>query len=349
MSRFFDDSFRKLDMQRLLSLRQPIILFLSISFVISAVLIHVQALETLYFFSRQYEEWDFDEIILTLFASLIGFSFASTWIVLRQNQALKKQARREAMLREQLQQNERLRAMGTLLGGIGHTLNNLLMPIQGLTELTRDELPPDSEHATNLNHVLEAVHDARTLLNDLLTFSRERPISMATADAQPLFERLTVLLQAMIPEEVTLSTQIDLHGAIEVDENALRMIVMNLVKNAADALHGQPQKRIEITASRTRVAHHMCENSPCHLPNGDYLRIRVQDTGKGISKEVASRLFEPFFTTKSVGKGTGLGLSTSMTMAMQMGGRILVGSAPTGGAQFDVFIAQHPSATDFKE
>lgn len=181
-------------MQRILSFRQPILLFLAISVITGAFLIYVQALETLYFFSRAHEEWDLDEMILTLLASLIGFSFASTWVVLRQNQVLKKQAQRELQLREQLQQNDRLRAMGTMLGGIGHTLNNLLMPIQGLTELTRDDLPPDSEQARNLSHVLEAVHDARSLLDDLLTFSRDRPAIMSTVDAQASFEHLAFIL-----------------------------------------------------------------------------------------------------------------------------------------------------------
>lgn len=337
-------------MQRLSSLRQSIILFLSISLIVGGLLIDMQALETLYLFTRKYEQWELDDIILSVLASFIGFSFALSWVVFRQNQVLKKQAHREAMLREQLQQNERLRAMGTLLGGIGHTLNNLLMPIQGLTELTRDELPPESEHAINLTHVLEAVHDARLLLNDLLMFSRDRPVSMTKLDATPLFEHLIFLLQAMIPEEMTLSTEINLHGAIDVDEHALRMIMMNLVKNAADAVHNQPNQRIHITASRTTVTHHVCENQPCHLPNGHYVRVRIQDTGTGITEEAASRLFEPFFTTKAIGKGSGLGLFSSMAMAVQMGGRILVTSPPEGGAIFDVLIAQGLAAHhDVKE
>lgn len=331
-------------MQRILSFRQPLLLFLGISVVTGALLIHFQALETLYFFSRSHEEWDLDEMILTLLASLIGFSFASTWIVLRQNQALKKQAQRESQLREQLQQNDRLRAMGTMLGGIGHTLNNLLMPIQGLTELTRDELPADSEHAHNLNHVLDAVGDARSLLNDLLTFSRDRPVTMTTIDAQASFEHLAFILQAMVPDTVVLTTQIDVQGTMTADENAVRMITMNLIKNAVDAVSTQPEKHIQITVNRATVKQHLCANMPCHLPDGDYVRIQVQDTGKGFSKEVASRLFEPFFTTKGVGKGTGLGLSTSMSMAIQMGGRILASSSPKGGAQFDVFIAQNQPA-----
>lgn len=152
-----------------------------------------------------------------------------------------------------------------------------------------------------------------------------------------------------MPDDVQLTMQVDVHGSVSADENAVRMITMNLIKNAIDAVNTQPEKRIQITVSRTTVKQHFCANTPCHLPDGDYVRIQVRDTGKGLSREVASHLFEPFFTTKDVGKGTGLGLSTSMAMAVQMGGRILASNPPEGGAQFDVFIAQHQTATDFKE
>jgi PAS domain S-box-containing protein len=242
----------------------------------------------------------------------------------------------------QLQQSQKLAAIGTLAAGIAHEFNNVLASIIGFTELTVDDVPPESRAWHNLQKVLQAGLRAKQVVQQLLAFSRQSPPVRESVQLDQIIRAALTLLRASLPSTITLQYYGEPGGGpVLADPAQMHQVVMHLGANAADAMR-QTGGRLEVSLDTVQVLAEAAD--PPYLAPGAHVRLRVQDTGCGMSPEVQERIFEPFFTTKDVGEGTGLGLATVHGIVSSHGGTITVSSRRGRGTTFTVYLPQRESA-----
>ncbi len=237
---------------------------------------------------------------------------------------------------EQLRQSQKMDAIGRLAGGIAHDFNNLLTAINGYSELLLLMLRPDDPMHAHAEEIRKAGERAASLTRQLLTFSRKQVLAPKVLPFGGVVAEMDRLLRRLIAENIELVVEDGAEpGLVKADPNQLEQVVLNLVINARDAMPNGG--RITVRTERTSW------QGPdtftfLPAPAGEYVRLSVQDTGRGISADARAHLFEPFFSTKATGKGTGLGLSTVYGIVKQAGGAIRVVSAPKEGALFEVYL-----------
>jgi PAS domain S-box-containing protein len=244
----------------------------------------------------------------------------------------------------QLQQSQKLEAIGLLAGGVAHDFNNLLTAIGGYGDLTLRRLSEDDPLRSNLVEIKKATDRAASLTRQLLAFSRKQILEPKVLDLNVVVKDMSKMLRRLIGEDIKLVTDLALDlGNVKVDPGQVEQILMNLVVNARDAMpHGG---RVTISTNNASLD----EDYALHhvpLQPGDYAMLSIGDTGIGMDKETQSRVFEPFFTTKVSGKGTGLGLSTVYGIVKQSGGHIWVYSEPSIGTVFKVYLPRVNKPSD---
>ncbi len=235
-------------------------------------------------------------------------------------------------LETQLVQSEKLAAVGQLVSGVAHELNNPLTSIAGLSEFLLEQKELGKKDRGHLQVIQEQAERAGRIVRNLLTFARKGSAERIPVDLNDVIRR-TLALTAYELKLKDVTVERELSGALpEVfgDRHGLLQVVLNLVTNAAHAVTDNPRERPrEITVSTWF-------DGKVHL--------RVADTGPGISDEVAQSIFTPFFTTKEPGKGTGLGLSITYSIVESHGGQIsLEPRGPRGGAAFRVDLPPAPA------
>ncbi|MEI9894497.1 MAG: two-component regulator propeller domain-containing protein [Chthoniobacter sp.] len=240
-----------------------------------------------------------------------------------------------AELETQLQQAQKMDALGRLAGGIAHDFNNLLTSVGGNAELLQVELPPQSRQREIVNDIAAAAGRARELVSQILTFSRQRAMEKTALDPVPVLREAVQILRAGLPAMIALQADVpDALPAILGDAAQLQRIIMNLGTNAAQAI-GTKTGHVRIAAQECRVK----AEAPIEgVPPGHYLRLVVSDDGRGMDDRTMSRIFDPFFTTKPVGEGTGLGLSVVHGIVEAYGGHIHVESKPAEGSVFELYF-----------
>ena len=242
----------------------------------------------------------------------------------------------------QLQQSQKHAAIGTLAAGIAHEFNNVLASIIGFTELTVDDVPPESRAWHNLQKVLQAGLRAKQVVQQLLAFSRQSPPVRESVQLDQIIREALTLLRVSLPSTITLQYYGKPGGGpVLADPAQMHQVVMHLGANAADAMR-QMGGRLEVSLDKVHVLAEAAD--PPYLSPGAYVCIRVRDTGCGMSPEVQERIFEPFFTTKDVGEGTGLGLATVHGIVSGHSGTITVSSRCGHGTTFTVYLPQWESA-----
>ena len=243
------------------------------------------------------------------------------------------QQRYESLIEQRLKQTHEMEALGTLAAGIAHDFNTILGVILGYTEMTLDDVPPDSLAQQNLRQVVTATLRARDLVARILTFGRrEEATRVPVYLVDSLIECLT-MLRATLPPSVELRTCVEEHEAqVLGDPGEMQQMIMDLTINAVHAMEG----RGVITFTLDVIAFDEQRPPPPGLGPGDYVRFRIHDTGCGIPRQIMDRIFEPFFTTKGVGQGSGLGLSVVYGIVKRLGGVIHVSSEPGQGAEFEI-------------
>ena len=240
-----------------------------------------------------------------------------------------------ADLEMQLQQAQKMDALGRLAGGIAHDFNNLLTSVGGNAELLQTELSPQSRHYEIVNDIAVASARARELVSQILTFSRRRAVEKVAIDPAPVLREAVKLLRAGLPAMIDLRLEIVAQlPPILGDAAQLQRVIMNLGTNAAQAI-GAEQGHIRIDAHECLVR---ADEPVDGVPAGRYLRIAVSDDGRGMDDRTLSRIFDPFFTTKAIGQGTGLGLSVVHGIVEAYGGHITVESEPAAGTVFQIFF-----------
>ncbi len=228
---------------------------------------------------------------------------------------------------EQLQQSQRLEAVGRLAGGIAHDFNNLLTGILSYSDLILQELRPADPIRADVEQIRDAGHRAAGLTRQLLAFSRRQLLRPRVVSLNTTVQELEPMLQRLLGTEINLESQLQPGlGTILVDPAQVEQALVNLILNARDALPAGGQVRI-VTAE-------------AELDEEPYVSVSVSDTGVGIDEATQGRIFEPFFTTKQ-GGGRGLGLSTVYGIAEQAGGRVAVHSAPGQGAVFTLYFPRY--------
>ena len=243
----------------------------------------------------------------------------------------------EGLLEARYSQFQHLQAIGTLAGGIAHDFNNILFGIQGYAELALEDAPEGSAQAGNLTEILHGCHRAKELVHQILAFSRQDRIEKMPVHLTPLIKETVKLLRASIPTTIAIQTQFAPNlPRVDAKPNRIHQIVMNLCTNAAQAIGDAPGTiRITLDLNKLTPDQDTPENS---LTLGNYVRLVVQDDGKGIPEEFLGRIFEPFFTTRARGKGSGMGLSVVHGIVQTHQGRIFVYSLPGQGARFEVWL-----------
>jgi two-component system NtrC family sensor kinase len=246
-------------------------------------------------------------------------------------------ARREST-EEALRQAQKMEAIGRLTGGIAHDFNNLLTAILGNIDLAVIRLGNVEERVSrNLASAREASRRAATLVNRLLSFSRQHPLEVKIVDINRLVQNMSDLLRRAIGETVTVETV--LAGGLwraSVDPNQLENAVLNLAVNARDAM--AEGGKLTIETANTYLDEAYASSHAGEVAPGQYVMLAVTDSGAGMSKEIADRVFEPFFTTKPPGVGTGLGLSMVYGFVKQSGGHIKIYSEVGEGTTIKLYF-----------
>ncbi|HZW93418.1 MAG TPA: ATP-binding protein [Candidatus Eremiobacteraceae bacterium] len=246
-------------------------------------------------------------------------------------------------LEQQLQQSQKMEAVGRLAGGIAHDFNNLLMVISGYSEFLLDRLGPEPELRAPAQEIASAAGRASTLTRQLLAFSRKQMLAPKILDLNGVVTENLKMLTRMIGEDIELvMIPASGLGAVRADAGQIEQVIMNLAVNARDAMPSGGKLTIE-TSNVSLDDEHARVQAP--LKPGNYVMLAISDTGAGMDSETQSHIFEPFFTTKGP-KGTGLGLSTVYGIVKQSGGYIWVNSEPGKGTTFKIYLPRVAEAVE---
>jgi PAS domain S-box-containing protein len=239
-------------------------------------------------------------------------------------------------LEMQLQQAQKMEAVGRLAGGVAHDFNNLLTVISGRAHMLMSRLKPGDPMHRDVDLIQKTSQRAVALTGQLLAFSRKQVVQPRVVELGPLVADLAPMLQRMIGEDMELVVEpVQGTGRVKVDPSQMHQVLMNLAVNARDAM--PDGGRIGVSIRDVEVDEAAALHRP-NLPPGPYVALAVSDTGTGMSAETAAHIFEPFFTTKEQGKGTGLGLSTVYGIVEQSRGCIQVQSEIGRGTTFTIHL-----------
>ena len=237
-------------------------------------------------------------------------------------------------LKKQLLQAQKMESIGNLAGGIAHDFNNILSSIIGFTELALDETQKGTVLEDSLQEVYSAGKRAKDLVKQILAFARQsdekrRPIQPGTVAKEVL-----QLIRSTIPTSIEIRQDINSDSWIFGNVTQLHQVLMNLCTNAAQAM----EKLGGVLNVRLKDVFIDKDELSIGMKSGDYVEIKVSDTGAGIAPEFIESIFEPYFTTKGPGKGTGMGLAMVKGLVESYIGKITVDSQLGKGATFTLYL-----------
>ena len=239
----------------------------------------------------------------------------------------------ERELEAKFLQAQKMEALGRLAGGVAHDFNNLLGVIGGYAELLEAKLEKHETLIRYCGKIVDTTQRASSLTRQLLTFSRKeivRPVPLQTGQA---LQELTTILPRLIGEDIELTVDLRATGTVVIDKTHFEQIIFNIVINSRDAMPAGGQ----IFVATEDVLRPVLTASGS-VAIGQYVAIRIRDTGVGMDDETRLHAFEPFYTTKEVGRGTGLGLATVYGIVQQCGGEIVIESSPRKGTQVTILL-----------
>lgn len=249
---------------------------------------------------------------------------------------LKETEHEKERLESQLRQAYKMEAIGTLAGGIAHDFNNILSAISGYTELALLDTEEGSGFKSYLKSVLKASERAKELVRQILTFSRQNDHQPIAMDLSPVVKESLKLLRASVPKTIEIRHKIKGACIVLADPTQMQQVIMNLCTNAAQAMQ-QTGGVLDLTIETVELDENDIRDY-FGITSGNYVMLRVSDTGSGIEPDIIGKIFDPFFTTKRACEGTGMGLSVVHGIVKNSGGTITVDSKIGAGSTFKVFL-----------
>jgi PAS domain S-box-containing protein len=241
---------------------------------------------------------------------------------------------------EALRQSQKMEAVGQLTGGIAHDFNNLLQGILGALDIVKRRIAEGriGDLDRFLNGALDSANRAATLTHRLLAFSRRQPVDPRPLDLNDLIGTVEELLRRSLGENIDLRFAAgDDLWRVRCDGNQLENALLNLAINARDAMPNGGR----VTIDTANVVFDARQARRHDVSPGDYVCMRVRDTGVGMPPSVKARAFDPFYTTKPIGKGTGLGLSMIYGFVRQSDGSVLIDSEPGQGTSIEICLPRY--------
>jgi len=258
--------------------------------------------------------------------------FSALWVVLRRTKRLYEEAQRREFAEDALRQAQRLEAIGQLTGGVAHDFNNLLMIVSGTVARLRRQVSGEKETQL-LDTIANATERGESLTRQLLAFSRRQTLQPSVIDLAERLPQIKDMLSRSLRGDIDIRLGVPRRPcAVKVDPSEFELALLNLAFNARDAMPSGGT----LTISAKPVA--MRGKGLEEGLRGEFVALRVADTGTGIPPDVLPRVFEPFFTTKEVGKGTGLGLSQVYGFARQSGGAASISTSARRGTAVTLFL-----------
>ncbi len=233
---------------------------------------------------------------------------------------------------QQLRHAQKMEAIGTLAGGIAHDFNNVLTPIIGYSEIMRlmaeREKNPDETSKQYIGEILTAAKRAKSLVEQILTFSRSREQKASPQYLHPIVKEVIKLLRVTLPATIEVLEDIDSDcGLVSIDPVQLHQVLLNLCTNSSQAI-GDEQGVITVRLAKSNR----------NNQGRDWVELSVADSGPGISSDLQERVFEPYFTTKEKEQGTGMGLAVVHGIVTHCGGLIELQSEGGGGTVFHLYF-----------
>ncbi len=240
-------------------------------------------------------------------------------------------------LQTQLQQAQKMEAIGTLAGGIAHDFNNILAAILGYNELAMIDMTEDDPAHKSITEAIRACQRGKDLVTRILTFSRQDEQRKNAVDLSQVVAETLKMVRALIPVSIEIRSQIEPEvGTVEADPTQIHQVLLNLCTNAAHAI-GQARGQITVGLDCQVLGETAARIHP-ELRPGTYACLTVADSGEGIPNELLNKIFEPYFTTKDSGQGTGIGLATTHGIVRSHDGVITADSQLGEGSVFKVYL-----------
>ncbi len=235
-----------------------------------------------------------------------------------------------------LRQSQKMEAIGNLAGGVAHDFNNLLQAITGSLQLAMRSLDPESSAAQRIEQAMRSVDRGATLASQLLAFGRRQPLEPKAINLGRLLHEMDHIMRSAVGEGI----DVEMHVAeglwnTLIDSTNLENALLNLAVNARDAMEGRGNFILDI---QNTVLDRAYARTQTDVIPGEYVLLKVSDTGVGMSREVIDKIFEPFFTTKPEGKGTGLGMAMVYGFVKQSGGHVAIDSTPGQGTTVRIYL-----------
>ena len=253
-------------------------------------------------------------------------------------------------LEEHLIQSQKIESIGRIAGGVAHDMNNMLAVILPTAEMIKN-LSDDPELVRKYSEVISgSARRAADIVKQLLVFSRKTASRMSPLDLNGLIIETRQMLEHVIGKDIHIQTELeDELPYLEADLTQLQQVLMNLSVNARDAMNGSGT--LHISTRQIWLDEIACRDKE-NLSYGNYIELKVSDTGTGIPNEIVTKVFDAFFSTKRAGQGTGLGLSVVKSIILKHRGHIEVDSRLNHGTTFTIYLPmpeRYASARTLKE
>ena len=241
---------------------------------------------------------------------------------------------KQAELEPQILHAQKMEVLGRLAGGVAHDFNNMLMVLSGSAELLDRSLPPDALSRIYVEQIQRSVTRSASITRQLLAFSRKQVLDLRPMDLHAALRECESMLPTVLGADIEINIRARArHSWLRSDPAQIEQVLINLAVNARDAMP-RGGRLLIVTENSLQPP----PSAPAAAATADWLILRVEDKGHGMTAQVLAHIFEPFFTTKPAGKGTGLGLSTVYGIVRQSGGYIYVQSEPGKGTSFALYF-----------